>query len=159
MTLMPELQQNMDPAGFRNFQKYVFMPLMVEDPSLIDVMFPDTLDEIKAREQNEMLKDDQLPPVLDTDDHATHILVHRMLDTDKWAKWVHIAEHEDALAKQKAQMQAQQLSPDSGASAQNGVQSKTNGPSFGAERSSPLQSASPLKQEAKTPLNSMTNKQ
>lgn len=162
MTLMPELQQNMDPSGFHNFMKYIFMPLMVEDPSLIDVMFPDSLEEIKAREQNEMLKEDKLPEVLDTDDHAIHIMIHRMLDTDKWAKWVHIAEHEDALAKQKAQQQQaqmQQLSTGSGAQPQTGVQSQQSGPSFGAQKTNPLQAASPLKQEAKTPLNSITNKQ
>lgn len=161
MTLMPELQANMDPSGFHNFMKYIFMPLMVEDPSLIDIMFPDSLEEIKAREQNEMLKEDKLPQVLDTDDHQIHIMIHRMLDTDKWAKWVHIAEHEAALAKQKAMEQQavmQQLSPAGGSQGESGVQSKQSGPSFGAEKSSPLQSASPLKQEAKTPLNSMTNK-
>lgn len=88
-------------------------------------------------------------------------MIHRMLDTDKWAKWVHIAEHEAALAKQKAMEQQavmQQLSPAGGSQGESGVQSKQSGPSFGAEKSSPLQSASPLKQEAKTPLNSMTNK-
>lgn len=159
MTLMPELQANMDPSGFHNFMKYIFLPLMVEDPSLIDIMFPDSLEEIKAREQNEMLKDDKLPQVLDTDDHQIHIMIHRMLDTDKWAKWVHIAEHEDALAKQKAQQAQAQLSTPSGTSPQQGVQSQQTGPSVNQERKNPLEAASPLKQEAKTPLNSMTNKQ
>lgn len=155
MTLMPELSQIMDPNGFRNFQKYVFLPLMVEDPSLIDIMIPDSLEEIKAREQNEMLKQDKLPPVLDTDDHQVHIMIHRMLDTDKWAKWVHILEHEEALAKQKAaeQQQAQMEAP-----SESGVQSPQTGGTTNKQRKDPMQAASPLKQEAKTPINKMTKK-
>lgn len=161
MTLMPELQQTLDPTGMHNFMKYVFMPLMVEDPSLIDVMYPDSLEELKAREQNEVIKEDKLPEVLDTDDHQTHILIHRMLDTDKWAKWVHIAEHEDALAKQKAleqqQMQAQLSTGNSSQSPNSAVQSKPT--RSNPQRTNSLQAASPLQQEVKTPLNSMTNKQ
>ena len=40
----------------RNFNKHVFFPLVLEDPSLIDIMFPKTLDEIKAESENEQLK-------------------------------------------------------------------------------------------------------
>jgi len=81
-----------------------------------------------------------------------------------WVKWVHIAEHEDALAKQKAQAQTQMLQqgqPPQQQQAPGMVQSSQTGntPKFGQERSNPLQAASPLKQEAKTPINSMTNKQ
>lgn len=145
MQLMPVLTQSMEPTGFRNFQKYVFLPLMLEDPSLIDTLIPDSLEELKAREQNEMLKKDQLPPVLETDDHQTHIMIHRMLDTDKWAKWVHIAEHEEALAKQNAMAQ-QMMSPEMGGSIDT---SRAMG-----ERGNPMEATAPLKQESKTPLNS-----
>jgi len=46
MQLYPALMQSMDPDGFRNWNKHIFMPLMVEDPSTIDVMLPKTIDEI-----------------------------------------------------------------------------------------------------------------
>lgn len=145
MALMPNMPQFMDATGFRNFQKYVFLPLMVEDPSLIDIMIPDSLEEIKAREQNQVLKEDKLPPVLETDDHQTHIMIHRQLDSDKWAKWVHILEHEDALAKQKA-MEAQQMQEEGGTMEQTG--SRVN-----KERGNPQEATASLKQEIKTPLN------
>lgn len=150
MQILPLIQQSMGPDGYRNFQKHVFMPLMVEDPSLIDVMFPDSLEELKAHEQNEMLKRDELPPVLDTDDHLTHIYIHRMMQTDEgestWAKWLHIAEHEEALAKQQAQAMMMETADTQGAMGQQ-PQSK-----MGAEKNSPMGAAAPLKAEAKTSL-------
>lgn len=157
MQILPLVQQSMGPDGYRNFQKHVFMPLMVEDPSLIDVMFPDSLEEIKAHEQNEMLKKDELPPVLETDDHLTHIYIHRMMQTDEgestWAKWIHIAEHEEALAKQQAQAMMMETAEPQGAMGQQ-PQSK-----MGAEKNSPMGAASPLKAEAKTSLTSNNKNQ
>lgn len=141
MQLYPQLAQTMDPDGFRNFNKHVFMPLMLEDPSLIDIMFPKDLEEMKAEEQNEMLKKEELPPVLETDNHVTHIYTHMMVQPKTWAAWVHIQEHEDALAKQKAQemLMAQQ-------EAQGAMPGQTQ---VGSERSSPQGAASPLKSEIK----------
>lgn len=148
MTLYPNLMQSMDPSGFRNFNKHVFFPLMLEDPSLIDVMFPKSLEEIKAEEQNEMLKNDEMPPVLDTDDHTTHLYIHRMLQPKTWATWFHIQEHEDALAKQQAEEAAMVQSE------QMGAQNKT-----GAARSSPMGATAPLKHEAKTTMSSSNKNQ
>src|SRR5690606_5037951 len=47
MQLYPQLAQTLDPDGMRNFNKYVFFPKFLQDPSLIDTMFPKTIDEIK----------------------------------------------------------------------------------------------------------------
>lgn len=146
MQLYPQFQASMDPDGFRNFNKHVFMPLMLEDPSLIDVMFPKSLEEMKAEEQNEILKKDQLPPVLETDDHTTHLYIHRMVQPKTWATWTHILEHEDALAKQQAQAMMEQKAASEGTS---GVAPK---PQMGVEKKSPMEAASPLKQEARTSL-------
>lgn len=143
MQLYPQFMQSMDPNGFRNFNKHVFMPLMLEDPSLIDIMFPKTLEEMKAEEQNQMLAKDEMPPVLDTDDHTTHIYTHSMVQPKTWAVWLHLQEHEDALAKQQA-MQQQQAMLDS---SQTGTQGSTL--NVGAEKRSPLAAASPLKTEIK----------
>ncbi len=103
MTILPQLAQTMDPDGFRNFNKHVFMPLMLDDPSLIDIMFPDTLDDIKAEEENERLAANDLPQALPTDNHQTHIYSHRMVQPKTLATWFHLAEHEEMLAEQKAQ--------------------------------------------------------
>lgn len=101
MQLYPNLQQSMDADGFRNFNKHVFFPLMLEDPSLIDIMFPKTLDELKAEDENQQLVDDKYTPINPQDNHTTHIYTHNMIPPGKrtWAMWFHIAEHEKALAE------------------------------------------------------------
>lgn len=105
MQLYPDLAQTLDADGMRNFQKYVFFPLMLDDPSLIDIMFPKTLDEMKAEGENEQLEQDKMPDVAPTDNHTTHIYMHNMIPPDKrtWAMWTHIAWHEELLAQQKAE--------------------------------------------------------
>ncbi len=145
MQLYPNLMQSMDPDGFRNFNKHVFFPLMLEDPSLIDVMFPKTPDEMKAEEENEQLKQDQMPEVLETDDHTAHLYIHRMVQPKTNATWFHIAAHEDMLAKQKKQEQLMLQSEQTWQSSAK--------PQVGAEKSSPMGAAAPLKHEARTPVN------
>lgn len=156
MTLYPNLIQSMDADGFRNFNKHVFMPLMLEDPSLIDVMFPKTPDEMKAEEENFALAKDEMPDVLPTDNHTNHLYIHRMSKPDTWAKWMHIQWHEDELAKQQLQMQQEAMLQ----SSQGGVSSgNSQGTQIGAEKKSPMGAASPLKQEAKTSLTSNSTNQ
>lgn len=138
MQLYPELAQTMDADGLRNFNKHVFFPKFLADPSLIDVMFPKTIDEMKAEAENEQLKNDQLAEVAETDNHTTHIYIHMMVQPKTWALWMHIDWHEKLLAEQKAQeMQQQQIAegPMGGKGA------------VGAEKRNPLSQASPLKTE------------
>lgn len=148
MQLYPELAQTLDADGMRNFNKHVFFPKFLQDPSLIDVMLPPTLDEIKAKNENEQLQQDQYPNVDPTDNHTTHIYTHYQVQPKTWATWFHVAEHEQYLAQQKAQeqammmqqvqQQAQQTQPSLGGRGQ-----------IGAEKQSPLAQASPLKTEIK----------
>lgn len=138
MQLLPEMSQTMDPDGYRNFMKHVFWPLMLEDPSLIDVMFPKTIDEIKAEDENEMLKAEKMPDVLPTDNHTTHIYTHMMLQPKTWATWFHIQWHEEELAKQKQQEQL---------AAQQQDQETAGAINPGKEKSNPQAQASPLKTE------------
>jgi hypothetical protein len=151
MQILPDLQASMDPEGFRNFQKHVFMPLMLEDPSLIDIMYPDTLDEIHANEENELLKEEKMPEIKDTDNHTTHIYTHMMVKPDTWAKWFHIEAHKEALAKQQAQAMLQEQAVAQGASAPASPPGAK--PPMGVQKSSPQAAASPLKDQVKTPLN------
>jgi len=108
MQLYPQLAQTLDPDGLRNFNKFVFFPKFLSDPSLIDIMFPKTLDEIKAEEENQRLIDDEVVEIQPTDDHTTHIYTHMMIPPGQrtWSLWVHKAQHEQALAQQKQQQQA-----------------------------------------------------
>lgn len=148
MTLMPNLIQTMDPDGFRNFQKHVFMPLMIEDPSLIDIMYPKSIDEMKAEEENEQLKSDNLPEVKPTDDHTTHIYTHYMVQPKTWATWIHIQWHEEELAKQKA-MEQQQMQQ----------QAMEAGPQVGAAKpTSTKTAASPLAQATQKSNSASPNK-
>jgi hypothetical protein len=147
MQLYPELVQSLDPNGLRNFNKFVFFPKFLQDPSLIDVMLPKTLDEMTAEAENEQLAKDELVEAKPTDDHTTHIYIHQMLQPKTLAGWFHIEMHEKMLAEQKAQeMQMQQM-----AMMQNSGQildnkgGKTGKLQVGNEQKSPVEAASPLK--------------
>lgn len=105
MQLYPNLTQTLDADGLRNFNKHVFFPKFLQDPSLIDIMLPKTLDEIKAEDENQQLADDKYTPIAPTDNHTTHIYTHMMVQPKTWALWFHLAEHEKALA---GSMQGQQ---------------------------------------------------
>ena len=139
MQLYPQLAQTLDLDGMRNFNKYVFFPKFLQDPSLIDIMLPKTLDEMKAEDENSELKEDRMPDVLDTDEHTTHIYTHQMVMPKTWATWMHIEWHQELLAKKKAQEMAQMEMQ---------AQQQTQQPGnikVGPEEQSPLAAASPLK--------------
>ena len=140
--LYPQLATTLGPDGMRNFNKHVFFPLMLEDPSLIDVMFPDTLDEIKAIEENETLKRNEYPPVSQADDHLTHIYMHQMVMPKTLATWFHIAEHQEYATGAKYDIMVN-----------NGMMQETsaNQP-INQERLSPQGAAAPLKQEMQTSM-------
>lgn len=143
INLYPQLAQNLGPDGMRNFNKHVFFPKFLQDPSLIDIMFPDTVDEIHALEENELLKQNKYPKVSQTDDHAAHIYTHQMVQPKTLATWFHIAEHQEYAAKQKYDMMNQEaMNPQ-----QN---SQGNRQPINKERLSSQGATSPLKQEMKT---------
>lgn len=145
MQLYPALMQTLDADGMRNFNKHVFFPKFLQDPSLIDVMLPKTIDEMKAESENEQLSKNDMPDVAETDNHTTHIYMHHMVQPKTWATWYHIAWHEELLAKQKAQemQMAQQQMAEAGPPALGGKGK------VGKEKSSPIAQASPLATEIK----------
>ncbi len=153
MQLYPELTQTLDPDGMRNFNKYVFFPKFLQDPSLIDIMLPKTIDEIKAEEENQQLVDGEMPQVQPTDNHTVHLYMHSTIPPGKrtWELWFHKAAHEKALAEQKAQeMQAQQMALQQ--QAQKGqsagqTQNASSKLNVGKEKRSPQAQASPLATE------------
>lgn len=160
MQLYPALMQSLDPDGLRNFNKHIFFPKFLDDPSLIDVMLPKTLDELNAEAENERLAKNELVQVKPTDDHTAHIYTHNMVQPKTWAVWFHIEMHERALSEQKTQqiaqqqqMMAQQAMPPA---QQQGEINKPpmlpNKPSprqtnVGKEKRNPMEAASPLAQE------------
>ena len=148
INLYPQLIPTLGPEGMRNFNKHIFFPKFLQDPSLIDVMFPETLDEMNATEENEMLKKNEYPPVSQTDEHTTHIYIHQMVQPKTLATWFHIYEHQDYVAKQKYDIMV------SSGMSQMGQQPQTpTSQPINQQRLSPKEAASPLKQEMQTPIN------
>ncbi len=143
MQLYPQLQMSLGPDGMRNFNKYVFFPKFLQDPTLVDIMLPKTLDELKAEEENEMLRDNEMLDVAETDNHETHIYTHYMVTPKTNATWFHIAWHEEELAKQKAQEAQQQRQM----MVEQQSQSLGQKPEVSKEDKSPMNAASPLESE------------
>lgn len=66
----------------------------------IDRLFPPTIDERIAEDQNDLLNQDKLVPVLPEDDHNVHLEIHmKAKDTD--ATYAHIETHKKALSIKK----------------------------------------------------------
>lgn len=146
MELYPQLAATLDPDGMRNFNKHVFFPKFLQDPSLIDIMLPKTLDEIRAEDENEQLKADAFVQAQETDNHTTHIYTHMMVQPKTWAVWFHLKEHEDMLAAQQKQEQM-------AAQAEQQQMVETGKPKPGKEKKSPMAQATPLKTETKSEIN------
>jgi hypothetical protein len=149
MQIYPEMALTLDKDGMRNFQKHIFFPKFLQDPSLIDIMLPKTLDEMTAEGENEQLTKNSMPDVKNTDNHTTHIYTHYMVQPKTWATWVHISWHQDFLAKQKQQemlqMQMQQAPPEVG-------KALGGAGAVGQEKQNPVAQASPLKTETTNSL-------
>ena len=140
INLYPQLAQTLGPDGMRNFNKHIFFPKFLQDPSLIDIMFPETLDEMRAQEENEMLKENKYPQVSQTDDHTAHIYIHQMLMPKTLATWFHLAEHREYANGQKYAIMGEESMGTS----------VDNSQKINKERLSPQGATVPLKQEMKT---------
>jgi hypothetical protein len=118
---------------------------------MMEILFPDSIDELKAQDENERINPDEMPQVAPTDNHEQHLMVHRMA-ANTWAKWVHIQWHEEMLSTQKqqqmaqAQMQMQQTQQPSQQSTGQ-VPPEPTQPQVGVAKQSPLGAASSLRQE------------
>lgn len=159
MQLYPELAQTLDADGLRNFNKHVFFPKFLQDPSLIDVMLPKTIDELKAEAENEQLVKNEMPEALPTDNHMTHIYTHMMVQPKTWAVWFHLEQHQQLLAQQKAQeQQAQQMAMQQ---QQQKLQPQQSGGKLnvGAEKRNPQAAASPIQTEMNPSNNLINNNQ
>ena len=145
MELYPSFQATLSPDGMRNFNKYVFFPKFQSlDPQTIDILVPDTLDELNAQQENERIAENEMPKVLPTDNHEQHIAVHHQAK-NSWAKWVHLRWHEELLSQQKSQMMAQAQMQGMG-QAETGTPEPKQ-PEQGVEKQNPLAAASSLRQE------------
>lgn len=145
MQMYPQLAESLGDEGMKLFNKYVFLPKFLDDPQIIDILIPKTIDEIKATDENDKINENQMPQVADTDDHQEHIAIHYMAQ-NTWAKWVHIAWHEQLLGQAKKQQMQQQQQEGQDPNQQQGQQDAQK-PSVGKDKKDPKSAASPLKQE------------
>lgn len=145
MEMYPAFQTSMSPDGLKNFQKYVFFPKFLKDPSMMDILFPDSIDELKAQDENEIINEGSMPQVAPTDNHEQHLMVHRM-SKNTWAKWIHIQWHEEMLSMQKQQMMAQQQMQQGMEQGQQGLPPEPMQPEVGVANQSPLGAAASLRQ-------------
>lgn len=113
MQMYPQFQSTFDPDGMRAFNRYIFLPKFLHDPSMIDVLVPKTIDELNAEEENDTMNGNEMPDVKDTDNHEQHLAVHRMAQ-NTWAKWIHIHWHEELLGLAKKQQQEAQMQEQAG---------------------------------------------
>lgn len=95
------------------------------DDEQIELMFPDTPDEIIADSENIAINNNELPIVSINDNHMQHIMVHgNAADTN--AKTAHIQEHKRAMKIMKTQlgMGIEPISPTPGGQPTNGQPSQ-----------------------------------
>ncbi len=91
-----------DPTVNRRYGLKKLGKLHGMDSDEIERLFPPTIDERIAEHQNQMLNEDEMPPVLPEDDHNVHLEIHsKAKETD--ATFAHIKAHEEALRIKKTQ--------------------------------------------------------
>ena len=146
ITLYPNLVPTLGPDGMRNFNKHVFFPKMLNDPSMIDIMFPDTPDEMQAQDENKILEKNTYVKPLETDDHLAHIYTHYQIFPKTAAVWFHIAEHQNLMAQRKQAMMQQEMMQ---MQAQQQSQQRPQSPSQGA--GGPPQGQNKITNEQKSP--------
>ena len=89
-----------DPTANMRFGVKMVASLSGMERDEIDVLFPPTLDEMMAREQNDALDENKQVPVLPQDNHAVHLEIHaEAADTD--ATYAHIETHKQAMLLQR----------------------------------------------------------
>lgn len=89
-----------DPTANRRWGMKKLARLNGLEKDEIDRLFPPTIDERIAEDQNEMLNQNKLVPVLPEDDHNVHLEIHAKAKETEAAK-AHIETHKKALSIKK----------------------------------------------------------
>ncbi len=152
MGILPVIQSSLSPDGLRNFYKYVFFPKFQSlDPQTIEVLLPDSIDEIKAEQENQLLDENKLVPVAPEENHEQHIAVHAQAK-NSWAKFIHTQWHEELLSEQRKQEQQMMMQQAQGGMEQ-GSSSQVGQSSGGKEKSqSPLGAAASFREKTLTDI-------
>lgn len=149
MQIYPVITKTMDPRSLNNYNKYVFFPKMGMETDTIDRIVPASIDQIKARQENELLEKDTFVPVSPMDDDEAHMYEHAMAKNTA-AKWAHYFIHEKHRAVKQKQKEDQEAKMAAGGSDPN---VDPNAPPTGAPPTPPspqgkrLQSQAPNQQK------------
>lgn len=68
---------------------------------IVERLLPPTIEEMRAEEENELLRNNEKVEVLPTDDHQTHMEIHNKME-DTPAKYAHINAHKRAMMLKQA---------------------------------------------------------
>lgn len=82
-------------AGMRYYGKLIGMK-----QDLVETIYPPTIDELRAEEENQLIQDGEKAIVLPEDDHYLHLQIHNKLP-DSPQKKAHLNAHKTALILQK----------------------------------------------------------
>jgi len=89
-----------DPTVNRRYAMKKMAKLNGMEKDEIDRLWPPTIDERIAEDQNDLLNEDKLVPVLPEDDHNVHLEIHTMAKETNASK-AHIETHKKALSIKK----------------------------------------------------------
>ncbi len=145
MEMYPQFMSSLSPDGMKNFNKYVFFPKFLRDPQMMEILFPPSLDELKAQEENDAMNAGKMPEVSPEDNHEQHLAVHAMA-SNTWGKWIHKQWHEELLAMQKKQEMQQQQMPQQAGGPPAQVPPEPLQPQVGVAGQKPMEAASSLRQ-------------
>ncbi len=108
------ISSTVPPESFSKFLKNVYFPKFgTMDSETLDLIFPKSIETIKAEQENEQLNKDILAKISPEDDDEAHLYVHAQAKNTS-SKWAHYFAHERQRAiklQNKMQEQAQQISP------------------------------------------------
>lgn len=107
MQFQPVIAKILTPKSNLNLMKYWFLPMFIKDSATVQTIIPDTIDEIQARQENEMLARGKLPRIEPTDDDEAHLYIHYQAKKSS-NTWAHIFAHEKQLAEKKKQAEEAQ---------------------------------------------------
>lgn len=101
MTLFPTLAKTLGPKENRLFMKNILLPKFDMPVDTIESLYPKSIEEIKAEQENGMIERNKLPMIEESDDDIEHLYIH-LRGRNTAAKWAHIFAHEEQLARKKA---------------------------------------------------------
>ena len=105
----------------KNYSKREMLRLWWMKTEKINVLVPQTVDELEAIEENELIKNDVMPKALLEEDHLTHIFMHQQEEynnTNRIHQWTHMDLYKQK-SKQLDQQQQQLLSEEQGVTQMN----------------------------------------